>query len=167
MSSRIPQQLNEYVLQHLQNEEAVLLQMKTFAASLTAEGFQVRSLIESQSGLTALLDHVVQIQEQRQQFCQALGQLLGCSPSVIRLSELDLGTPVANEQFHRRREKLIDLAIATRTCLSTADQTLRGWSGIINFVLGELLGPNANSDRYTATGQKMASTRAYSIDVRS
>jgi len=162
----LPPRLHEILLQHLQAEEGILQRMQEFAAGINHAGFEVRSLTEQQAGLSQLVGDLFALQLQRQALRGAIARLCQCEPETVVLSRIQLATPQANATLDRYRQDLAQRAEQTKACLQTAETTLRGWAGIVNFVLGELLGSAGTSDRYAANGQRIASSRVGAIDVR-
>lgn len=158
--------LHEILLQHLQAEEEVLLRMRDFAGTVNEAGFQIRILVEQQVGLSQLMGDLFAVQMQRQALFGAIARLWGCPPDRVTLSRIRVEPASDKVRLEQRRLALAQLARQAQAGMQTAESTLRGWSGITNFVLGELLGSAGTSDRYTANGQRMTSPRVDFIDVR-
>lgn len=166
LTTPLTPRLHEILLQHLQVEEDVLLRLRDFAEKINQGGFQIRVLTEQQAGLSQLMGDLFAIQLQRQALFSAIARLCGGSTEHVTLSRIRLESADAKSRLDQQRDNLVRLAHQVRAGMQMAEATLRGWSGITNFVLGELLGAAGVSDRYTATGQRMTSPRAGTLDVR-
>lgn len=144
----------------------MLQRMQDFAVGINRSGFEMRHLTEQQAGLSQIVGDLCAVQIQRQALRGAIARLCQCEPEAVVLSRIQLATPQADAALERYRRDLKERAQQVKACLQTAETTLRGWAGIVNFVLGELLGAAGTSDRYAANGQKVSSPRVGTIDVR-
>jgi len=166
LTNRLTPRLQEILLQHLQGEEELLLRMQEFAGTINRTGLQTLSSPEQQTGFSAFMEDLFALQLQRQALCGAIARCWNCEPGTVRLSQVQLDSALAMEQLQHLRRRLMFLAHQTQASLQAAESMLKGWSNIINLVMGELLGTNATTGRYAANGQRVASTRIGSLDVR-
>lgn len=166
-SNILSPRLLEILLQHLQIEEKVLQRVQDLAQSLAGDGFRLLNLVERQADVSCILSDVLELQIHRQHICRAIARTCGCNPATVRLSHFQAGTVAQTEELDERRKHLVQLAVDTRGSLQAAEKSLQGWSGIVNFVLSEVLDSTAASDRYGATGHRLAPLRICNIDVRS
>ncbi|WP_437227754.1 hypothetical protein SH661x_000537 [Planctomicrobium sp. SH661] len=166
-ANALPPRLYEILLKHLQDEEGVLHRLQGLARNFNDGGYQSLSRVENQAELSGLLQDSLQLHQNRQGIRQAISQWMQCEPGSVRLSRLTLNSPAAEAELKQRREHLSQLAIESQATWKTIEESFRGWSGIVGFVLGELLDSSNTSDRYGANGQRVAVTRICSIDMRS
>lgn len=147
-------------------EEQILHRALQLIRSLSSSGVRVPVLSNVQESLASLTADMQQLQLHRHDLRQALALAWKCDPVLVRLSRVQLETPVATSVLQTQRERLQQLAHELSCSLAAAELTLRGWSGIVGIVLGELLGMTGTSDRYASNGQRVTSTRITGIDVR-
>jgi hypothetical protein len=159
--------LIEILSDHLEAEESYLLRLKCLAEKLTSSGGQVPPLAEHQSELSALVGEMLELQLRRNAIREAAGKLSGTDPAHFRVSNIRLPSPEAEESLQKRRRELQSLAVTTQATVSTAEATLKGWAGIVNSVLSELLDPTSQCDRYTASGHRLTRVPDCPVDVRS
>jgi len=144
----------------------LLLRIQELAGTIGRTGLQSMSSPEQQAGFSMLMEDLFALQLQRQALCGAIARCWNCEPGAVRLSRVQLDSSLAAEQLQQLRHRLMSLAHQTQASLQAAESMLKGWSNIINLVMGELLGTNAATGRYAANGQRVASTRIGSLDVR-
>lgn len=165
--SNLTPRLIEILTDHLQAEESYLLRLKGLAENLMLTGGQVPPLAEHQSELSALLGEMLELQVRRDAIRDAAARLSGSDAAGFRVSKIRLSSSEADEMLQKRRNDLQSLAVATQATVSTAEATLKGWSGIVNSVLSELLETHGQNDRYNASGHRLTRMPDCPVDVRS
>jgi hypothetical protein len=157
----------ERLLAHLQIEADALQRILALTISMTAGGISTPELATCQSELAAIADNASHLQQARLLLRRDLATKLGCAPEEVRLSRIQLEHAAATRMFQNRRAEVAELAIRVAAGLRTAEATLRGWSGIIGFVLGEVLIAPSGADRYSAKGQRVSASPQIGIELRS
>jgi hypothetical protein len=166
-SASLPRRFTERLLAHLQIESDVLQRISALTESVTAGGISAPELSTRQSELASVANDAALLQSARQNLRQDLALELGCAPEDVRLSRVRLEHSAATQTFQHRRGEVAGLAVRAAAGLRTAENTLQGWSGIIGFVLGEVLITPAGAERYSAKGQRVSASPQIGIELRS
>jgi hypothetical protein len=168
MSSRsLPAPLVEEILQQLDAEAAILRQIDALSRDLTRGGLAGSLQTDRPAELTHALQAWAGVEVRRATVRRQVGQTWGCPPQQVRLSQARVTPASLSQEFHRRRRDVLHLAVQAGAALHTAQETLRGWQGLVNFVLGQALPSAGDPGRYAANGQRVAPAARYGIDMRS
>lgn len=154
------------ILQHLDAEAACLQQIESLAAALTEAGPGLAPLSARQEQLARAIAELQQVEQRRERLRYELAAHWQMPPEKVRLSEARTPNGAPFAQLERRRQEIARQATRTFAVLNVTQSTLSGWSSMLSAVLGEIFGTTSSSDRYSAKGQRLGTSPAYGIEVR-
>lgn len=163
----VPPSMEHMLLKHLQDEESVLRKVRQLAVGMSDDDPASVSLSDRRGEIEQTVRELQHIQLQRRQLLTDLGRCLACPPEQVRLSRIRLREAALDATLQRQRTDLQTLTAETSGTVRMAQRTLVNRNAIVNAMLDVLLASTGGTVRYSPRGERVATTMALEIDMRS